>query len=72
MKGYPEFKDGTLVLVPVSAVMNGQAAPVSVLNSKGKLDLRDWVSDKDAYDKAIANLADVKIRDGRLLLIKKP
>ena len=72
MKGYPDLKDGKLVLVPVSAVMNGQAAPVSVLDSKGKLDVRDWIADKDAYDQAIANLAEVKIRDGRLLLIKKP
>jgi hypothetical protein len=71
MKGLPEFKDGTLVLVPVSAVMNGQAAPVSVLDSKGKFDLREWVSDKGAYDKALANLAEVRIRGGRLLLIKK-
>lgn len=72
MTGYPEFKNGTLVLVPVSAVMNGQVAPVSVLNSKGKLDPREWVSDKAAYDSAMAKLADVEIRDGRLLLIKKP
>lgn len=72
MKGYPEFKDGKLVLVPVSAVMNGQAAPVSVLDSKGKLEVRDWISDKDAYDRALAHLADIEISDGRLLLIKKP
>jgi hypothetical protein len=72
MKGYPEFKDGVLLLIPVSAVMNGQVAPVSVLNSKGKLDVREWVSDKDAYDRAIAMAADVEIRGGRLLIIKKP
>jgi hypothetical protein len=72
MKGYPEFKDGTLVLIPVSAVMNGQAAPASVLNSKGKLDVRDWIDDKSAYERALAGLAEIKIRDGRLLLIKKP
>ena len=72
MKGYPEFKEGKLVLVPVSAVMNGQAAPVSVLDSKGKLEVRDWIADKDAYDRALARLADIRIRDGHLLLIKKP
>jgi hypothetical protein len=71
MKGYPEFKDGTLSLVPVSAVMNGQAAPVSVLDSKGKFDLRNWVSDRDFYDQAIARLAEVKIRGGKLILVKK-
>lgn len=72
MKGYPKLEKDAVILVPVSAVMNGQAAPVSVLNSKGKFDLREWVTDKAAYDQAIANLTDVKIRDGRLLLIKKP
>ena len=72
MKGYPEFRDGKVVLIPVSAVMNGQVAPVSVLDSKGKLDVRDWIADKDAYDRAIARLADIRIREGRLLLIKKP
>ncbi|MDB5102455.1 MAG: hypothetical protein JWP91_144 [Fibrobacteres bacterium] len=70
MKGYPEFKDGTITIVPTSAVMNGQAAPVSVLG-KGKLDVRDWVEDKAVFDRALAHLADVKIRDDHLILIKK-
>ncbi|HKP97959.1 MAG TPA: hypothetical protein VJ385_19660 [Fibrobacteria bacterium] len=71
MKGYPELKDGKITLVPVSAVMNGVPAPVSVLNQKGPLDVREWVSDKDFYDHALAELAEVKVRGGRLELIKK-
>ncbi|MDQ3003739.1 MAG: hypothetical protein M3Y08_21075 [Fibrobacterota bacterium] len=71
MKGYPEFKDGKIILVPTAAVMNGQPAPISVLESKGRIDLREWVADKEFYDKAIANLAEVKIHDDQLLLIKK-
>jgi hypothetical protein len=71
MKGYPEFKDGKITLVPTAAVMNGMPAPVSVLESKGRIDLREWVADKESYDKAIANLSEVKIRDDHLLLIKK-
>lgn len=71
MKGYPEFKDGKIIIVPTAAVMNGQPAPVSVLESKGRIDLREWVADKELYDNAISNLAEVKIHDGRLLLIKK-
>jgi hypothetical protein len=71
MKGRPEFKDGVLTIVPVSAVMNGHSAPVSVLDSKGRFDVREWVSDKDFYDKALANLADIRIRGGALILTRK-
>ncbi|MDB5048686.1 MAG: hypothetical protein JWO30_1757 [Fibrobacteres bacterium] len=71
MKGYPELKDGKITMVPVGAVMNGIPAPVSVLDQKGPLDFREWVSDKDSYDQALARLADVKVQGGRLLLIKK-
>jgi hypothetical protein len=71
MQGYPALEDGKVIIVPVSAIMNGMPAPVSVLDVKGKLDLRAWVSDKDFYDRALAELADIKIRGGRLLLIKR-
>lgn|GEM_PF-1949580 len=71
MKARPDFNDSALTLIPVSAVMNGQAAPVSVLGGKGKFNVRDWISDKDFYDKALAGLSEVKIRGGKLLLIKK-
>lgn len=71
MKGYPSFADGKVIVVPVAAVMNGLPAPVSVLNAKGKLDLREWVGDKDFYDKAIAGLGEIRIRGGRLLLIRR-
>jgi hypothetical protein len=71
MKGRPELKEGTLTIVPVSAVMNGVSAPVSVLDSKGRFDVRDWVSDKDFYDKALANLAGIRIRGGELILTRK-
>lgn len=71
MKGRPELKDGALNIVPVSAVMNGVAAPVSVLDSKGRFDVREWVSDKDFYDKALANLSGIGIRRGELVLTRK-
>lgn len=71
MKGYPSFEDGKVIVVPVAAVMNGLPAPVSVLNAKGKLDLREWVGDKEFYDRAIAGLGQVRIRGGRLLLIRR-
>ncbi|MEO6095621.1 MAG: hypothetical protein ABIW76_08055 [Fibrobacteria bacterium] len=71
MKGRPEFKDGVLSIVPVSAVMNGVAAPVSVLDSKGRFDMREWVSDKDGYDKAVAKLSGIRIRSGELILTRR-
>jgi hypothetical protein len=71
MRGYPEFKDGKITIVPTGAVMNGMPAPVSVLNQKGPIDVGDWVSDKAFYDKALASLSAIKVRDGRLLLIRK-
>lgn len=70
MRGYPLLEGGKLYLVPVSAVMNGVAAPASVLSSKGKLEPREWVSDRDAFDRAAARLSAIKIRGGRLLLIR--
>lgn len=70
MKGYPKLEGGKLYLVPVAAIMNGIPAPPSVLSSKGKIEAREWASDKDAFDKAAGRLADVKIRRGRLLLIR--
>lgn len=70
MKGYPKLESGKLVMVPVAAMMNGVSAPPSVLSSKGKIDAREWVSDKEAFDRATAHLTDVRIRGGRLLLIR--
>ncbi len=71
MCGYPVFKDGKLIVVPSAAKMNGMAAPVSVLGTRGQLDVRDWVSDKDLYDQAMASLSDLRIRGGKLILIKR-
>jgi hypothetical protein len=71
MHGYPEFKEGKITMIPVGAVMNGMPAPASVLNQKGPIDVRDWVADKDFYDKALRNLSEVKVSQGRLLLIRK-
>lgn len=70
MKGYPSLEGGKVILVPTSAVMNGIPAPASVLNAKGKLDLRDWVGDTAFYDRALAGLKGIRIREGRLLLIR--
>jgi hypothetical protein len=70
MKGYPLLEGGKIYLVPVSAVMNGVAAPPSVLSSKGKLEPREWVSDKAAFDRAAARLSAIRVRGGRLLLIR--
>jgi hypothetical protein len=70
MKGYPRLENGKLYLIPVSAMMNGTSAPASVLSSKGKLEPREWVADKDGFDRALARLAEVRIRGGRLLLIR--
>jgi len=71
MKGYPKLEGGDLSLVPVVAKMNGIVAPPSVLSSKGKIDAREWVADKDGFDRAMQRLADIKIRGGRLLLIRR-
>lgn len=72
MAGRPDLKDGHLTLVPVSATMNGQSAPVSALSRNGNVDVREWVEDKAFYDQAIGRLGAIVIRGGRLLLIKKP
>lgn len=71
MKGYPELKEGRISMIPVFAEMNGVPAPASVLTFKGTIDIGEWVADKAFYDQAIAVLAEVKIRAGRLLLIKR-
>lgn len=70
MRGYPKLEGGKLYLVPISAIMNGITAPPSVLSSKGKLEPREWVADKEGFDRALARLSEVKIRGGRLLLIR--
>lgn len=67
----PKLASGKLILDPVSAVMNGEAAPPTALTRQGELDPRDWVEDKAAYDAALARLEAIRISDGRLLLIKK-
>jgi hypothetical protein len=71
MKAYPEFREGKITMIPVAAVMNGMPAPASVLNQKGPIDVRDWVTDKAFYDQALGNLAEVKVNQARLLLIRK-
>jgi hypothetical protein len=70
MKGYPKLEDGKLLMVPVAAMMNGVSAPPAVLSSKGRIEAREWVSDKEAFDRSTAHLAEVRIRGGRLLLIR--
>jgi hypothetical protein len=71
MKGYPKLEAGNLSLVPVVAKMNGIMAPPSVLSSKGKIDAREWFADKDGFDRAMRHLAEIKIRAGHLLLIRR-
>jgi hypothetical protein len=71
MKGYPQLKDGNIELVAVSATMNGAEAPKSALSRKGNVNPREWVEDKTFYDDAVEQLSEVKVRGGRLLLIKK-
>lgn len=71
MEARPELKDGKITLQPVSAVMNGMPAPATVLNSKGTIDVREWVADQAFYDSAIRALSEIRILDGRLLLIKR-
>lgn len=72
VRAYPELDRGKLTLVPISAVMNGESAPPTALTKQGELNPRDWVEDKDAFDRAMVRLEAIRIRDGRLLLIKKP
>jgi hypothetical protein len=71
MKGYPELKGDSISLVAVSATMNGAEAPQSALSRKGNVNPREWVEDKAFYDKAVSELSEVKVRGGRLLLIKR-
>lgn len=71
MKASPRFQDGKITLTPVSAVMNGAPAPATVLESKGVIDVREWVADKEFYDRSLEATSEVKIRDGRLLVIKR-
>lgn len=67
----PKLSPGKLILDPVSAVMNGEAAPSTALTKQGELNPRDWVEDKAAYDSALSRLEAVRITGGRLLLVKK-
>lgn len=67
----PKLTPGKLILDPVSAVMNGEAAPPTALTKQGELDPRDWVADKATYDSALTRLEAIKISNGKLLLIKK-
>ena len=50
----PKLYPGKPILDPVSAVMNGEAAPPTALTKQGELDPRDWVEDKDGFDQAVA------------------
>lgn len=67
----PKLQPGKLILDPVSAVMNGQAAPPTALTKQGELNPRDWVEDKEGFDKAVGRLETVRIRDGKLILMRK-
>lgn len=67
----PKLQPGKLILDPVSAVMNGQAAPPTALTKQGELNPRDWVEDKDGFDKAVNRLESARIRDGKLILVRK-
>lgn len=67
----PKLEPGKLILDPVSAVMNGQAAPPTALTKQGELNPRDWVEDKAGFDRAMARLESIRIRDGKLVLVRK-
>lgn len=67
----PRLGDGKLIVDPVSAVMNGEAAPPTALTKQGEMNPREWVSDKAAYDSAVGRLEAVRIRNGRLILVRK-
>lgn len=67
----PMLHSGKLILDPVSAVMNGEAAPSTALTKQGELDPRDWVADKAAYDSALSRLEAIRITGGKLLMIRK-
>lgn len=68
---YPRLEGEKLTIVPVRAMMNKEAAPATALTRRGEINPRDWVSDTAAYDRALERLTDVRIRRGRLLLVRK-
>lgn len=72
MRGYVSLTKDGVNIVPVSATMNGVAAPISVLNRKGGIDPSEWIADRDFYRRCLARLSGIAIRNGSLLFIKRP
>lgn len=72
MRGYITVSKSGVNIVPISATMNGVAAPISVLNRKGGIDPAEWVADRDFYNRCVARLSGIEIRNGSLLFIKRP
>jgi hypothetical protein len=67
----PDLRDGKLVLTPIRARMNKEAAPPTALTKQGDLEPRDWAADKHAFDSALANLESIEVTDRGLVLVRK-
>lgn len=68
----PDLRNGKLILTPIRARMNREAAPPTALTKQGDLEPRDWAADKQAFDRALANLESIEIDDRGLILVRKP
>lgn len=67
----PDLRNGKLMLTPIRARMNKEAAPPTALTKQGDLLPRDWAADKPAFDRALGNLESIEVTDRGLVLVRK-
>ncbi len=71
LTGYPRLENGKLELIPVAARMNNRDAPVNAIIKQGFVNIGDLATDPAAYADFLGRIADIRIRSGVLLLVRK-
>ncbi len=71
LEGEPEWKDGRLEFSPDSGFLNGHKVVAVALQKRGGMSPRDFLTDTAAYGEFTRALGEVKVADGKILLIRK-
>ena len=70
LEGEPELKDGRLDFAPDSGFLNGQKVVSVALQKRGGMSPGDFTTDTAAYGEFVRALGEVKVMDGRILLVR--
>lgn len=70
LEGEPELKDGRLDFSPDSGFLNGQKVVSVALQKRGGMSPGDFTADTAAYGEFVRALGEVKVMDGRILLVR--